>query len=142
MDAELDTGNTLVQGPCRSRTTTSRSRSSARSCWRTRSRAPARARAVAAGDPGDLQPTRERLGGDFEDDDYVRVDWNASARSIHNQVRAWHLEFGSPVPRAAVAELNGEQVVLRQTRLTDPGGGAGRAECGDAPIWVVASEPL
>ena len=32
--------------------------------------------------------------------------------------------------------------MLRQTRLTDPGGDAVRVECGDGPIWVVASEPL
>jgi hypothetical protein len=40
-----------------------------------------------------------------------------------------------------VAELDGEKVVVLQTRLTDPGGGARRVECGDGPIWIVASEP-
>jgi hypothetical protein len=43
--------------------------------------------------------------------------------------------------RAPVATLDGEQVVLLQTRLTDPGGDALRVECGDGPLWVVASEP-
>ena len=62
--------------------------------------------------------------------------------SIHDQVRAWHLTFGFSGLRAPVAELDGEQVVLLRTRLTDPGGGARRVECGDGPIWVVASEPV
>jgi len=52
------------------------------------------------------------------------------------------VEFGFAGLRAPVAELDGEQVGLRRTRLTDPGGGARRAECGDGPIWVEASEPL
>ena len=30
---------------------------------------------------------------------------------------------------------------MLQTRLSDPGG-AVRVECGDGPIWVVASEPV
>ena len=30
--------------------------------------------------------------------------------------------------------------MLLQTRLTDPGDGARRVECGDGPIWVVAFE--
>jgi methionyl-tRNA formyltransferase len=98
---------------------------------------------VAAGDPGD--PQDEALatwGGHFEDDDYARVDWSLPARKIHDQVRAWHLTFGFSGLRAPAAELEGEQVVLLQTRLSDPGGGARRVECGDGPLWVVASEPL
>jgi methionyl-tRNA formyltransferase len=98
---------------------------------------------IAAGDEGDPQPTEGvSWAGHFEDDDYARVDWRQPARSIHNQVRAWHLTFGLSGLRAPVAELDGEEVVLLQTRLTDPGGGARRVECGDGPIWVVASEPV
>ena len=97
---------------------------------------------VAAGDPGDPQPAEGATwAGHFEDDDYVRVDWAQPARKIHDQVRAWHLTFGMSGLRAPVAELDGEQVVLLQTRLTDPGAEARRVECGDGPIWVVASEP-
>jgi methionyl-tRNA formyltransferase len=97
---------------------------------------------VAAGDPGEPQPTEgASWAGHFQDDDYVRVDWSQPARAIHNQVRAWHLTFGLSGLVAPVAELDGEQVVLLQTRLTDPGEGARRVECGDGPIWVVASKP-
>jgi len=55
-------------------------------------------------------------------------------------VRAWHLTFGLSGLRAPLAELDGEQVVILQTRLTDPGGVARRVECGDCPIWVTAAE--
>ena len=97
---------------------------------------------VAAGDPGDPQPVEGvSWAGHFEDDDYARVDWSQPARTIHDQVRAWHLTFGLTGLRAPVAELDGEEVVLLQTRLTDPGGGARRVECGDGPIWIAASEP-
>ena len=98
---------------------------------------------VAAGDPGDPQPDEgASWAGHFTDDEYVRVDWSQPARAIHNQVRAWHLTFGMSGLRAPIAELDGEEVVLLQTRLTDPGGGARRVECGDGPLWVVASEPV
>ena len=144
MDAELDTGNMLAQatvpiedddvdiaefGP--------KIRRGALELL------PAVLARVAAGDPGDPQPAEgASWAGHFEDDDYVRVDWSQPARTIHNQVRAWYLTFGLSGLVAPVAELDGEQVVLLQTRLTDPGDGARRVQCGDGPIWVVASKPV
>ena len=144
MDAELDTGNTLVQttvpiedddvdiaefGP---KLIASGADTLPRALER-----------VAAGDPGDPQPDEGvSWAGHFTDDDYARVDWSQTARQIHNQVRAWHLTFGMSGLRAPVAELDGEEVVLLQTRLSDPGGEAQRVECGDGPIWVVKHEPV
>ena len=97
---------------------------------------------VAAGDPGDPQPQEgASWAGHFKDDAYARIDWAQPARGVHDQVRAWHLTFGLSGVRAPVAELDGEQVVVLQTRLTDPGNGARRVECGDGPIWIVATEP-
>ena len=144
MDAELDTGNVLVQttipiedddvdiaefGP--------------RLLAAGVGMLPRALERVAAGDPGDPQPDDgASWAGHFADDDYVRIDWSHDARLIHNQVRAWHLTFGMSGLRAPVAELDGEQVVLLQTRLTDPGSGARRVECGDGPIWVVQHEPV
>lgn len=97
---------------------------------------------MAAGDPGDPQPEDGATwAGHFADDEYVHVDWSRTAREIHNQVRAWHLTFGMSGLRAPLAQLEGEQVVLLRTSLGDPGDGARRVECGDDPIWVVASEP-
>ncbi len=98
---------------------------------------------VMAGDPGDPQPSEGATwAGHFEDDDYVRIDWSQPARAIHNQVRAWRLTFGMSGLRAPIGELGGDEVVVLETRLTDPGGGAMRVECGDGPVWVVATEPV
>jgi hypothetical protein len=47
----------------------------------------------------------------------------------------WSME---PLLRAA----DGQRVRLIRTSLTDPGGGAKWVECGDGPLWIVASEPL
>jgi methionyl-tRNA formyltransferase len=98
---------------------------------------------VAAGDPGEVQDdSLTTWAGHFEDDDYARVDWSQSARRIHDQVRAWGLTMGMSPVVAPVAELDGERVRLVRTSLRDPGDGARRVECGDGPLWIVASEPL
>ncbi len=144
MDAELDTGNLLVQGtvPIEDDDVDiaefgAKLRTGALDLL------PRALERVAAGDPGDPQPTEgASWAGHFEDDDYVRIDWSQPARTIHNQVRAWHLTFGLSGLRAPIGTLDGEAVVVRRTRLTDPGGGARRVECGDGPIWVVATEPV
>jgi len=97
---------------------------------------------VIAGEPGDPQPDEGATwAGHFEDDDYVRIDWTQSARPIHNQVRAWRLTFGMSGLRAPLAQIDGNEVVVLETRLTDPGGDARQIACGDGPIWVVATEP-
>ena len=98
---------------------------------------------VAAGDPGDPQQATgdEPYAGWFAED-YAEIDWSRPAAEIDRQVRAWHLTFGMSGLRAPLADVDGEQLVLLQTRLTDPGGAARRMECGDGPIWVVASEPV
>ena len=94
---------------------------------------------IAAGDPGDPQPKEgASWAGNFPDDEYVRIDWSHKARHIHNQVRAWNLTLGMSRLRAPIAEIDGKQVVVLETRLTDPGGNARRVECGDGPIWVVS----
>ena len=143
MDAELDTGNLLAQTtvPIEDDDVDIRD-FGPRIIGAGLRILPAALDRVAAGDPGDPQPTEgASWAGHFEDDDYALVDWSQPARQIHNQVRAWHLTFGMSGLVAPIAELDGEQVVLLQTRLTDPGDGARRVECGDGPIWVVASRP-
>ena len=141
MDAELDTGNLLAQTTVAIEDDDVDIRDfGPRIIGAGLGLLPAVLDRVAAGDPGDPQPTEgASWAGHFEDDDYALVDWSEPARKIHNQVRAWHLTFGMSGLVAPVADLGGEQVVLLQTRLTDPGDGARRVECGDGPIWVVAS---
>ncbi len=144
MDAELDTGNILAQGSVPIRDDdVDIAEFGARLLGVALGLLPRALERVAAGDPGDPQPEDGiSWAGHFEDDDYARVDWSQPARSIHNQVRAWHLTFGMSGLRAPVAELDGEEVVLLQTRLTDPGDGARRVECGDGPIWIAQTEPV
>ena len=144
MDAELDTGNMLAQGtdPIED-DDVDIAEFGPRLLDVALGLLPGALERVAAGDPGDPQPEEgASWAGHFEDDEYVRVDWLQPARKIHDQVRAWHLTFGMSGIRAPVAELDGEQVVVLQTRLTDPGDGARRVECGDGPIWVVEHEPV
>lgn len=144
MDAELDTGNLLAQGSTPVEDDdVDISEFGPRLTELALSLLPQALARVAAGDPGDPQPEEGvTWAGHFEDDEYVRVDWSQTAREIHNQVRAWQLTFGMSNLRAPLAELDGEEVVILQTRLTDPGDGARRVECGDGPIWVVATEPV
>ena len=143
MDAELDTGNILAQGrsPVRD-DDCDIAEFGPRLLEQAIALLPQALDRVAAGDPGDPQPEEGATwAGHFEDDDYVRIDWSQPARQIHNQVRAWQLTFGHSKLRAPLATLDGGEVVVLQTRLTDPGAGAVRVECGDGPIWVVANEP-
>ena len=98
---------------------------------------------VAAGDPGDPQPEEGvSWAGHFEDDEYVRVDWDRPRKQVHDQVRAWSLTLGMSSIVAPLAELDGEQVRILRTSLRDPGDGARRVECADGPIWIVAHEPV
>ena len=81
--------------------------------------------------------------------------WAGHFRTTSTPASTGRTRHGDPQPGArvaphvrhvrgarAVAELDGEQVVLLQTRLTDPGGDARRVECGDGPIWVAQHEPV
>lgn len=109
---------------------------------------------VLAGDPGDQQPDEgATYAGLFAADDWLEVDWTRAARDVHNQVRSWTLPAVSGV-RGPLAELEGERVRVARTRLDPAVEGAGRpgevlgredggllVQCGDVPIWVVATEP-
>jgi methionyl-tRNA formyltransferase len=144
MDAELDTGNVLAQGSVPIEDDdVDIAVFGAKLLTCALDLLPETLARVASGDPGDPQPSDGATwAGHFEDDDYARIDWSQPARAIHNQVRAWHLTFGLSGLQAPLAELDGADVVVLQTRLTDPGGTARRVECGDAPIWVVATEQV
>jgi methionyl-tRNA formyltransferase len=142
MDAELDTGNVLAQGSTPIEDDDCTIEAMAPKLFALAlDLLPRALDRVAAGDSGDPQPEEGvSWAGHFTEDDYVRVDWSHPARAIHDQVRAWHLTFGLSGLRAPVAELDGREVVLLETRLADPGEGARRVECGDGPLWVVRSE--
>ena len=97
---------------------------------------------LEAGDPGDAQPEDGAGWAGAFDEDYASVDWAQPAVTIHDQVRAWHLTFGSAKVPGPIAELDGERMKLLRTSLTDPGEDARAVECGDGRLWIVESEPV
>ena len=82
MDAELDTGNMLVQGTVPIEDDdVDIAEFSAKLQANAVSLLPRALERVAAGDPGDSQPAEgASWAGHFEDDDYVQVDWARPAR--------------------------------------------------------------
>jgi methionyl-tRNA formyltransferase len=97
---------------------------------------------VAAGDPGDPQPSDGSSWAGHFGDDYATVDWSRPARQIHDQVRAWQFTFGMSPPAGPITELDGSRMRLTRTSLVDPGGDARRVDAGDGPIWIVSWEPV
>jgi methionyl-tRNA formyltransferase len=142
MDAELDTGPILAQAtvPIEDDETTIE-QMGPKQIKASLELLPRVFERLAAGDPGDPQPTEGASWAGWFEADYATVDWLQPARKIHNQVRAWHLTFGQSKVPGPIAELDGERVKLLRTSLTDPGDGARTVECGDGPLWIVESEP-
>jgi methionyl-tRNA formyltransferase len=97
---------------------------------------------IAAGDPGDPQPAEGVTWAGHFGEDYATVDWSQPARRIHDQVRAWAFTFDLSPVIGPIAELDGKQVRLVRTSLSDPGGDARRVETGDGPLWVVEAVPF
>jgi methionyl-tRNA formyltransferase len=97
---------------------------------------------IAAGDPGDPQPTEGVTWAGHFGEDYATVDWSQPARRIHDQVRAWAFTFALSPVVGPIAELDGKRVRLVRTSLTDPGGDARRVDAGDGPLWILEAEPL
>jgi hypothetical protein len=50
--------------------------------------------------------------------------------------------FGAADLEGPIAELDGERLKILRTSLTDPGGDAREARCGDGSIWITESEPV
>ncbi|HEX3807641.1 MAG TPA: formyltransferase family protein [Gaiellaceae bacterium] len=92
---------------------------------------------LAKGDRGEPQGDGEYQSG-FEDD-YSRLDTEATAADVHRQVRAW----GFVPPRARVGpilERNGGRRRIVRTSLVEVDG-AERLDCADASVWILESEP-
>jgi methionyl-tRNA formyltransferase len=51
---------------------------------------------VAAGDPGDAQDESRAGYAALFTDDWREIDWARPARAVHNQVRSWIGERGTP----------------------------------------------
>jgi methionyl-tRNA formyltransferase len=143
MDAEFDTGPILAQSSVPIEDTDTWIEDfGPRILQNTLSMLPQVFERLEAEDPGDAQPDDGATwAGPFEAD-YAAVDWSRSAREIHNQVRAWRHVFGAGDAQGPVAELDGQRLKLLRTSLTDPGGDAREARCGDGSIWITESEPV
>lgn len=98
---------------------------------------------VIAGDPGDVQDESQASHAGVFGEDYIYADLALGAEELHRRTRAWRL-LGHDVPlRGPIVEIEGEQVRLGRTALSDPGSGAGarRVETGDGPLWILEEEP-
>jgi methionyl-tRNA formyltransferase len=94
---------------------------------------------LAAGEPGTVQE-----GGDYQtffSDDDARLDWSRPAVEVHRLVWAWRYALAQGELHGALAELDGETVRVLASSL-DEVDGARRVECGDGPLWIVATEPV
>jgi methionyl-tRNA formyltransferase len=96
---------------------------------------------LAAGDPGDPQATEGASWAAPFGEDYAQVDWTRTAREIHDQVRAWALSFGQSPVVGPIAHLDGARVRLLRTSLAERDDAVARAECADAPLWILEHEP-
>ena len=143
MDAEFDTGNILAQTsvPLYDTDTTILD-FAPRVAEAAYGMLPAVLEKLASGDPGDPQDDSQASYAGPLGDDYAEIDLGKTAREAHNQVRAWNLTFGMYDIVAPVVDLEGERLRLVRTSLSDPGDGARRIDCADAPLWILESEPV
>jgi methionyl-tRNA formyltransferase len=92
------------------------------------------------GDPGDPQ----QEGGEYESffpDDDADLDFSRPALELHRLVWAWRYTIARGTRQGALATLDGETVRVLATSLVEVEG-ARRVDCGDAPLWLVKTEPV
>jgi methionyl-tRNA formyltransferase len=108
---------------------------------------------LAAGDPGDPQREEDAVYAGLMEDEWAEIDWTRPARFVHNQVRSWTLPSASGI-KGALTRLDGNRVRVVRTSLhparegaAEPGAVLARehgsllVQCGDRPLWVLATEP-
>jgi methionyl-tRNA formyltransferase len=96
---------------------------------------------LAAGERGDAQSSEGAThAGPFSAAD-AWLDLSRPARDVHNLVRGWSAAGGFEGLRGALVELDGGRRRILRSTLADPGDGALRLECADAPLWVLEHEP-
>jgi methionyl-tRNA formyltransferase len=97
---------------------------------------------LEAGDPGTVQADGSGSYETFFGDDDVWLDLARPAAEVHRLVWAWR--YGMRVDgglKGAALELDGAPVRVLATSLTEVEE-ATRVECGDGPLWIVATEEL
>lgn len=94
---------------------------------------------LAAGEPGMAQE-----GGDYQSffsADDAWLDLRRPAVEVHRLVWGWRYALAQNGLLGALTELDGETVRVLASSLTEVEG-AHRVECGDGPLWLVATEPV
>ncbi|HEY3462065.1 MAG TPA: formyltransferase family protein [Gaiellaceae bacterium] len=95
---------------------------------------------LAAGDGG----TPQAEGGGYETFfavEDVWLDLSRPAAEVHRLAWAWRYGMSLEGPPGALLDLDGAPTRVLATSLTEVEG-ARRVECGDGPLWVVATEEL
>ena len=95
---------------------------------------------LAAGDEGTPQPEGGGYESFFTEED-AWLDLSRPAVEVHRLTWAWRYAMAVDGTRGALLELDGAQVRVLATSLTDVEG-ARRVECPDAPLWIVETEEL
>jgi methionyl-tRNA formyltransferase len=111
---------------------------------------------VAWGDAGEPQQDAQATQAGHFEPSYRELDWSLPARELHLRTRACRVaSWRGGRPSFASAQLAGRRVHVLSTRLTDSGGTTSAApgtvlaregetflvQCGDAPLWVLQTEP-
>ncbi len=91
---------------------------------------------VRRNDPGRPQGGAGVSYAGLMEPEFSVVDWSATAREVHHQVRTFRFMGAGQGPVAKVGE---RWLKLLRTRLSGTEGV--RAECADGPIWIVESAP-
>lgn len=110
---------------------------------------------VAQGEEGDPQDESQATEAGLFEDAWRIIDWNQSARTIHNQVRSW-VGFRD-IPAGALGDIDGETVQITKTRLAPTGPAKQKpvqpgtvvrrddeslvVQCGDGPIAILSWSP-
>jgi methionyl-tRNA formyltransferase len=95
--------------------------------------------ALERGERGTVQD-----GGEYESfftDDDAWLDLSRPAEDLHRLVWAWRYAISQGELRGALAELDGETVRVLASSLHEVDG-ARLVDCGDAPLWLVQTEPV
>ena len=95
---------------------------------------------LAAGDEGTPQPEGGGYESFFEEAD-AWLDLSRPAAEVHRLAWAWRYAISRGGTQGALLELDGVPVRVLATSLTEVEG-ARRLDCGDAPLWLVETEPV
>jgi methionyl-tRNA formyltransferase len=142
MDAEIDTGPILLQGaaPIGADDGAEELIGALFGLWS--SLLPQALALVEAGERGDMQSDEGASYAGFFEPEYVELDRTRPAEEAHRQVRAWAIAVRRDGSDGPVADLEGERVVVRRSRLDDAEGGTAIA-CGDGrTLWLVETTPV